>query len=157
MDVAIARILHVISVVFWIGGVAYVTTVLFPAVRRASPPEERLAAFVRFEAPFAWQARISVALAGLSGLYMTASLDAWSRFARPGYWWMHAMVGLWLVFAAMLFVIEPLVLHRRLERAIAAGGSSRVFDRMQRFHTVMLVASVVTVLGAVGGSHGLFS
>jgi uncharacterized membrane protein len=35
MDPAIAaRALHVLGVVLWIGGVAFVTTVLLPAVRR---------------------------------------------------------------------------------------------------------------------------
>jgi uncharacterized membrane protein len=146
----------VLAVVLWIGGVSFVTTVLFPAVRRCHAPEERLAAFLRFEGPFALQARVSVALAGLSGLYMTWRLDAWSRFQSPKFWWMDAMVLLWLMFAAMLFVIEPLSLHRRLDDAVAAGASSAVFDRMERFHRVMLTLSLVTVLGAVGGSHGLF-
>jgi uncharacterized membrane protein len=140
----------------WIGGVGFVTTVLFPAVRRGHAPEDRLAAFLRFEAPFAWQARISVALAGLSGFYMTWRLDAWSRFHSPAYWWMDAMLLLWLVFAAMLFVIEPLGLHRRLQRASAADGGAAAFHRMERFHRIMLGLSLVTVLGAVGGSHGLF-
>ena len=152
----IARIIHVVAVVAWIGGVGFVTTVLFPAIRRSEPPESRLAAFIRFETPFAWQARLSVALAGLSGLYMTWRLDAWDRFANPLYWWMDAMVGLWMIFAVMLFVLEPLVVHRRIERALAAGSSSRLFDAMQRFHRVMLALSIVTVIGAVGGSHGLF-
>jgi uncharacterized membrane protein len=156
MDLVVARIVHVLAVVLWIGGVGFVTTVLFPSVRRAHPPEERLASFLLFEATFAWQARISVALAGLSGLYMTWRLDAWSRFRSATYWWMDAMVLLWLVFAAMLFVIEPLGLHRRFERAIAAGASSALFDRMERFHRFMTGLSLVTVLGAVGGSHGLF-
>src|SRR6516165_9087229 len=31
-----------------------------------------------------------------------------------GNWWMHAMVGVWFVFTLMLFVAEPLFLHRRL-------------------------------------------
>jgi len=83
MDITIARIIHVLSVVLWIGGVGFVTTVLFPAVRRAHAPHDRLAAFLRFEEGFSWQARISVAMAGLSGLYMAARLDAWSRFATP--------------------------------------------------------------------------
>ena len=101
------------------------------------------------EKRFAPQARASVALAGLSGLYITGRLDAWSRLASPSFWWMHAhaMVGVWLVFAIMLFVLEPFVLHRRLEHAIAAGASS--------FHRVMLGLSFVTILGAFGGSHGL--
>jgi uncharacterized membrane protein len=33
-DIAIVRAIHVISVVIWIGGVAMVTTVVLPAVRR---------------------------------------------------------------------------------------------------------------------------
>jgi uncharacterized membrane protein len=155
MDLVLARILHVLSIVMWIGGVGFVTTVLFPSIRRSTPPEGRLAAFVRFESTFSWQAQISVAIAGLSGLYMTWRLDAWSRFTSPNFWWMDAMVALWSVFALMLFVVEPLFLHRRLQAALAAAGSSRLFDRMERFHRVMLALSLVTVLGAVGGSHGL--
>jgi uncharacterized membrane protein len=69
MDIAVARIVHVLSVVLWIGGVGFVTNVLLPAVRRSTPPEGRLAALLAFEAGFAWQVRISVALTGLSGLY----------------------------------------------------------------------------------------
>jgi uncharacterized membrane protein len=156
MALTIARVIHVVAVVAWIGGVGFVTTVLFPAIRRSETPEERLAAFIRFETPFAWQACLSVAVAGLSGLYMTWRLHAWDGFASPAYWWMDAMVGLWLIFAVMLFVLEPLVVHRRIARALASGSSSRLFDAMQRFHRVMLALSVITVVGAVGGSHGLF-
>jgi len=156
MDLVIARVIHVLSIVLWIGGVGFVTTVLFPAVRRSQSPEERLVTFLRFEAPFAWQARISVALAGLSGLYMTWRFDAWSWFRSPVYWWMDAMVLLWVIFAAMLYVIEPLAMHRRLGKAIASGTSSLVFNRMERFHRIMLALSLLTLLGAVGGSHGLF-
>jgi uncharacterized membrane protein len=156
MDITVARIVHVLSIVLWIGGVAFVTTVLIPAIRRTSEPRERLAAFVRFESAFSWQAKISVALAGASGLYMTWRLNAWARFADPHLWWMDAMVLLWAVFAAILFVAEPLVLHRRLNQAIASGDSAPLFDRMERFHRWMLLASLITVIGAVGGSHGLW-
>lgn len=156
MEIVIARIVHVLAVVVWIGGVGFVTTVLFPAVRREAAPERRLAAFLAYEARFAWQARIAVALAGLSGLYMIWRLDAWSRFASPRLWWMHAMVALWSVYALMLFVIEPLVLRRRLQRAAVTGGDSKLFERMQRLHQIMFVASLGVIVGAVGGAHGLF-
>jgi uncharacterized membrane protein len=86
MDIILARAIHVLAIVMWIGGVGFATTVLFPSVRRTKRPEKRLAAFVAFEGPFAWQARISVALAGLSGLYMTARLDAWARFSEIRFW-----------------------------------------------------------------------
>ena len=156
MDLTVARIIHVVSVVAWIGGVGFVTTVVFPSVRRANAPQDRLAAFLSVEAPFSWQARVWVAMAGISGLYMTWRLDAWSRFTRVAGWWMDAMAGLWLVFAVMLFVLEPLVLHRRLERLVGTPDAAAAFARMERLHLILLAASAVTVLGAVGGSHGLF-
>ncbi len=156
MGLAVARIVHVLSIVTWIGGVGFVTTVLFPAIRRSTEPDERLAAFVQFESAFSWQAKISVALAGSSGLYMTWRLDAWSRFASFGFWWMDAMVVIWFGFALMLFVIEPLALHRRLNQARGAPGSGALFDRMERLHRVALALSLATILGAVGGSHGLW-
>ena len=55
-DVALARVLHVVAVVFWIGGVAMVTTVLLPAVRRFKEPAERVAFFETVERRFAGQA-----------------------------------------------------------------------------------------------------
>ena len=156
MDIVVARIIHVLAVVLWIGGVAFVTTVLFPAIRRSQPPEARLAGFLEYESLFAWQSRASVALAGLSGLYMVWRLHAWGRFASPVFWWMDAMIAVWLVFAVMLYVLEPFVLRPRLERGLASGASARLFDRMERFHRIMLGLSLITILGAVGGSHGLF-
>ena len=150
-DFILARAIHVLSVVMWIGGVAFVTTVAMPAIRRASPAAERLAAFHRFESRFSWQARVWVLLAGASGLWMIWRTDMWSRFQDGQYWWMHAMVCLWAVFALMLFVIEPLFLHRRMERA---ADPARMFTRMEWMHRVLLALALVTVAAAVMGSHG---
>ena len=152
-DFVFARALHVPAVVLWIGGVAFVTTVVMPAIRRGYPPGERLAAFHRIEAGFAWQARLWVLLAGVSGFWMVYRTDMWARFLDPRFWWMHAMVGLWLVFMAMLFVIEPLFLHRRMARADAP---TQDFSRLERLHRLLLLLSLITVFGAVAGSHGLF-
>jgi uncharacterized membrane protein len=106
-DTTIARTVHVVAVVLWIGGVGFVTTVLLPAVRRMKSPAERVAFFDNIERRFAWQARVTTLLAGLSGLYMLIRLDAWDRFLSARMWWMHAMVMVWLFFTLMLFVAEP--------------------------------------------------
>lgn len=151
-DFTLARVLHIIAIVPWLGGVAFVTTVLMPAIRRANPPHERLAAFHRFEAGFAWQARLWVALAGLSGLWMVHRADLWQRFADFDFWWMHAMAALWAVFAAMLYIIEPLFLHRRMEQSRSPAGD---FARMERVHRGLLLAALVTTAGAMAGAHGL--
>ncbi len=155
-DMALAAAIHVLAIVAWIGGVSFVTTVLMPAIRRANPPPERLAAFLKFEGPFAWQARIAVAAAGLSGLYMVWRGELWGRFESPRFWWMHAMVCVWLIFAAMLFLIEPLVLHRRLQAAAATGEAGPLFARMERLHRLLLAMALITVVAAAGGAHGLF-
>ncbi|BAV64844.1 hypothetical protein [Sphingobium cloacae] len=152
-DFILARVLHVVAVLMWIGGVAFVTLVVMPSVRAGHEPEDRLAAFHRIEGRFAPQARWWVLIAGASGLWMTWRADIWDRFADPRFWWMHAMLILWLLFAAMLFVVEPLFLHRRLK---ASADPAADFARMERMHRIALAASIVTVIGAVGGSHGLF-
>lgn len=151
-DFTLARVLHVIAIVGWIGGVWFVTFVVMPAIQRAEPPASRLHAFHRIEAGFAPQARLWTLLAGASGLWMTWRGDMWSRFADPHFWWMHAMLGLWLIFALMLFLIEPLFLHRRMKQSPLPDLD---FRRMVITHRVLSVAALVTILGAMAGAHGL--
>ena len=153
-EVVIARALHVLAVVFWIGGVAFVTTVLLPAVRRFEKPEDRLAFFHSIERRFAWQARLTTLLAGATGLYMVMRLELWSRFSLVSFWWMHAMALVWLVFTVMLFIAEPLFLHRWLD-ARARMDPEATFTLVERLHVFLLMLSAITVVGAVAGSHGL--
>jgi uncharacterized membrane protein len=150
---AFARVLHVLAVVLWIGGVALVTTVLLPGVRRLKRPEERIELFDRIERRFAAQARVTTLITGLSGFYLVHALGAWSRFGTVAFWWMHAMVAVWALFTLMLFVLEPLWLHRWfLERA--KRDSEGTFQLVQRLHQGLLTASLITIAGAVAGSHG---
>jgi uncharacterized membrane protein len=153
-DVTIARAFHVLFVVLWIGGVAFVTTVLLPSVRRLETPRERMELFDRIERRFANQARISTAVVGLTGLYMLYRFDMWNRFRDAAYWWLHAMVAVWLIFTAMLFVIEPFIMHRRL-LARSEQRPETTYKRIEWLHRILLFISLVTVLGAVLGSHGL--
>ena len=74
-------------------------------------PAGRLALFERIEGAFSAQAKVSVALAGLTGFYMTDRLELWDRFLDPGAWWLHAMVAVWTLFALILYVAEPLFLN----------------------------------------------
>ena len=151
-DLAIA--IHVLAVVLWIGGVAMVTTVVLPAVRRFKSAAERLAFFDAIERRFARQARATTVLAGASGFYMVQRLRLWPEFFTLAYWWLDAMVLTWLLFTAMLFIAEPLFLHRWLAaRAQRAPGDT--FALVQRLHWVLLVLSLITIFGAVAGSHGL--
>ncbi len=148
----LARSFHVAAIVGWIGGVWFVTLVVMPAITRSEPPASRLAAFHQIEQGFSAQAKFWVLLAGVSGFWMTHQAGLWSRFADSAYWWMHAMLALWLVFAAMLFVAEPLFLHRRMARSPTPEVD---FARMVMVHRLLSALALVTVLGAMAGAHGL--
>jgi uncharacterized membrane protein len=149
-DLTIARAIHVLAIVWWIGGVAMVTTVVLPTALGSA---SGVAFFERAEKRFAGQARIATLLAGASGFYMVERLDLWDRFAMIEYWWMAAMVGLWLLFTLVLFVAEPWFLDRWFRRR-AAVDPQAALALAQRFHWFLLALSLLTIFGAVAGSHG---
>jgi hypothetical protein len=84
---------------------------------------------------------------------MIYRLDLWTRFAMAAFWWMHAMVGLWLLFSLMLFIAEPLFLHRWF-MVHARSAPESTFCLIHGLHWVLLSLSLLTILGAVAGSHG---
>jgi uncharacterized membrane protein len=151
--IVIARMLHVLGVVLWIGGVAMVTMVLLPVTRDLKASRERIMFFETVERRFAVQARVTTMVTGLSGLYLVYQLDLWWRFARIAFWWMHAMVLVWAFFTLVLYVLEPLLLHRWLRKRAARDPDSTL-SLVLRVHCVLLVTSLVTIAGAVAGSHG---
>jgi len=151
--VVLARVVHVLSVVLWIGGVAFVTTVLIPAVRKLPTAARQIELFEQLESRFAWQARITTLLAGASGLYMLHAMGAWSRYLDPAYWWVHLMTFVWLAFTIVLFALEPLFLHRWFIAA-AKRDSGRAFRLLHRAHWLLLTLSIVAIAGAVAGSRG---
>jgi uncharacterized membrane protein len=150
---ALTRAVHVVGVVLWIGGVALVTTVLLPALRALPNHDDPIGLFERIERRFACQARVITVLTGLSGFYLLHRLDGWQRYLSFESWWLHAMTLVWLIFTLLLFVLEPLVLHRRLS-ARAARDPRGTLALLERAHRVLLAISLLTVAGAVAGSHG---
>ena len=85
---------------------------------------------------------------------MLARMDLWDRFTSLPYWWMHAMVLVWLIFATMLFVVEPFVVRRRFA-ARARINPAGTFRTLHRVHMVLLALGLLTILGAARESHGL--
>lgn len=149
----VARAIHVLSLIHWIGGLAFVTSVVLPFSASIADPVQRLAFFEGIEQRFSRQVRLSVVLVGLSGLYMVWRLDAWPCFLDPATWWMAAMVFIWAIFFLVLFIAEPLLLldwfHRRASR-----HPDDTFRRVHRAHWILLTASLAVAAAAVLGAHG---
>jgi uncharacterized membrane protein len=152
---ALARAIHVLAVIIWIGGVSMATTAVLPLTRlRSKRIDDRFELFEAIERRFVWQARIATLLVAASGFYMVVEFDLWSRFLFIRFWWMHAMVFVWLVFTVLLFIVEPFLIHRLVRRRVGAGDES-VFVLLQAIHWTLLILSLVTAFAAVLGSHGL--
>ena len=153
-DFAVARALHVLALVHWIGGVAMVTTIVLPRARALADPQAALTAFEAFERPFAVQARFSILLAGLSGFYMLNEMQAWTLLLDPAFWWLALMVAVWTVFALMVFLLEPLVVHR-LFHDYAMRDKERAFSLAIWLHAVALTTSCVAIVAGVLGAQGV--
>ena len=150
----LARTLHVMAVVLWIGGVAFVTTVLIPSLKRIPNSRNRLELFELLEGKFSLEAKIVTLVTGLSGLYMLQVMNAWGRYLHVQFWWLHLMTFIWLVFTVVLFVAEPWFLHRWFHATALANGD-RAFNLLHIMHIILLALSLLAVFGAVAGAHGL--
>ncbi|MBL4667842.1 MAG: hypothetical protein JKY30_01080, partial [Flavobacteriales bacterium] len=91
----LARVLHVLAVILWIGGVAMVTTVIIPAVKKIATKEDQIKIFEQIEGRFAMQAKITTLITGITGFYMMYELNAWDRYLDIRYWWVHGMTIMW--------------------------------------------------------------
>jgi len=152
-DFALARAIHVLALVHWIGGLCVVTTIVLPRARGLPDAKDAVAAFESFERRFAQQVRISILLVGLSGLYMIMKLDGWDRFGRMSFWWLDLMVVVWVLFALMVYILEPLILHR-LFHDLALRQKHRAFVLATRLHVVALCVSAFAIVAGVLGSLG---
>jgi len=142
----ILLVIHVLSVVWWIGGVFTVTASLLPIYNRLPPPE-RIQRIKQFEGRFVNQARIAVVLAGISGFWM---LELKYGFAYlQGGWWIGLMMLVWALFVVMLFVAEPL----RLPAKIGLIQKPRAFLML---HAVLLTLALAAIASGVIGGRGGF-
>lgn len=145
---SLARAVHVLSVLWWVGGVAMVTATILPALRRADlSADERQHVFREIRRRFAWQARAAVLLAGASGAYLLMYLGGIARLRVAAGWWVDLMLVTWGLFALLLFVLEPLGLMHR----------TGIMHRPRAFlllHAFLLSLALATIAAGVIGAHG---
>lgn len=134
--------IHVLGIVWWIGGVFTVTTSLLPLFNRLSD-EDRITRIRTFENRFANQARIAVLLVGVTGFWMYALVPDFIAHS----WWVGLMLLVWVLFTVMLFIAEPLGLPGKL-------GLLRSRGKFLFLHAVLLALALAAVAGGVIGSRG---
>ena len=142
-----------VGVVLWIGGVAFVTTVVIPTLRRVPGSDERLKLFETIEGRFSAQARVVTLVTGIAGFYMLHEFGAWGRYQDPSFWWIHFMTLVWVIFTLVIFILEPLFLHQWF-RTFAERDSDGAFRLLHRFHALLLILSLIAIAGGVAGVRG---
>ena len=138
--------IHVLGVVWWVGGVAMVTAVLLPIFNRLPGPE-RIQRIKELEARFANQARVAVVLVGITGFWMLGISGGFARL--HGAWWIDLMLLVWVLFVAMLFVAEPL-------RLPAKAGLIHKPGAFLAVHAVLLTLALAAIFFGVIGARGGF-
>lgn len=146
--------LHVLSVVIWIGGVAFVTIIVFPMIIRMESSLEKVIFFQGVEHRFAKIAKITVTIVGITGgwlLYLTG--EASYLFTLNG-------LGPTIMLLVWAFYVLVLLFEGRLFKVIFSGEAQRdtakVFFRLSAFHWVVLGLSMLAVGVGVFAAHGGF-
>ncbi|UCH45918.1 MAG: hypothetical protein JSV11_04215 [Nitrospiraceae bacterium] len=145
MSYVTALIIHVLSVVVWIGGVAFVTLVTFPMILREEKSLEQVMMFQGVEHRFAKIAKLMVILAGLSGLYLL-----FEKGLSPGVW---IMIVVWTFYAALLFGLEKLIFKKIFSKPADKLDTRKVFNILQGFHWVVLTLSALAIAAGIWTGH----
>lgn len=143
---------HVIGVVLWIGGVAFVTMVVFPMIMRLENSLEKVLFFQGVEHGFAKIAKISVVVVGVTGVLLLQITGKWNiMFKASG-------IGPTLMTVVWVFYVLVLMFEGRLFKAIFRGeaqqDTAKVFYRLSVFHWLILGISLLAIGVGVWTGHG---
>jgi uncharacterized membrane protein len=148
----ISAALHVMGVVIWIGGVAFVTIILFPMIQGMEDPFEKALLFQRVEHRFAKVARLMILVVGITGLYNLHQKGLYLLLPSRAGLWLDLMIGVFVAYALLIFGLEK-ALFKRIFKDIKRMDADQVFFRMSAFHWVVLVLSLLAVGAGVIGTY----
>ena len=140
-------IIHVFSIVVWIGGVAFVTMIVFPMIQRTESSLEQVMMFQGVEHKFAKIAKAMVILAGLSGFYLL-----YEKGFSAGAW---IMIVVWTLYASLLFGLEKIIFKKVFTKPSGEElDTKRIFFVLQAFHWVILALSFTAIAAGIWIGHG---
>ncbi len=142
----ISLIIHVLSVVIWIGGVAFVTMIMFPMILRTQSSLEQVMMFQGVEHRFSRIAKVLVILTGLSGFYLI-----YEKGISFGIW---IMIIVWTIYASLLFFLEKRLFKRLFSQTPEKQlNTEQIFFRLQAFHWVILILSFSAIAAGIWTAH----
>ena len=151
MIYAVLKLLHVLAVVFWVGGMAFAHSCLRPSVQQLQPPD-RLRLMHAVLGRFFKGVALAALLVLVSGLWMIGrvakeSVQAGVNFAMPLDWIVMATLGIAMI---AIFGHIRFALYKRLTRAVqasdwAAGGQALATIRQWVLANLVIGVVVIAV------------
>ncbi|MCE5313221.1 MAG: hypothetical protein LLF86_08740 [Nitrospiraceae bacterium] len=144
--------LHVLSVVIWIGGVAFVTMIVFPMIMRTEGSLQKVLFFQGIEHRFARIAKWCVAVSGATGLLLLQITNEWSILFRKAGIGPTVMLIVWTIYLLVLLFESKLfsVIFGKAD----SEDSTKIFRKLTIFHWIVLVLSLAAVGIGVWAGHG---
>jgi uncharacterized membrane protein len=144
-------IIHVIGVIVWIGGVTFVTTVIFPMMYKTEGSLEKALLFQRVEHRFSGMVKWLLAIVGLTGFVLLSAKYGFALLsAREG-------LGVLIMLGAWSFYALILLFERKIFAKIFAGPEkidmNRVLKLINGMHWVILSLSFLAVAAGVWFGH----
>jgi len=150
--VLLAKMLHILAAVIWVGGMFFAYMALRPAAANLLEPPQRLSlwdgVFTKF---FVW-VWISIAAILLTGYYML--MAHFGGFAGSGTY-IHIMHGLGLVMV-MLFMHVYFAPYKRLKRLVAESNfpeAGKNLNSIRKLVAINLTIGIITVVIAVAAKQ----
>ena len=145
MEIVIATMLHIMSVVVWIGGVTFVTLITFPMILRMDKSLEMVMMFQGTEHRFVKIAKAMVILAGLSGFYLLYE----KGLSTP----VIIMIVIWSVYASLIFGLEKIIFAKLFGKPEDQTDTKKIFKILQIFHWIVLGLSFLAIGAGVYEAH----
>ncbi|HSQ78887.1 MAG TPA: hypothetical protein VLN91_08335 [Nitrospirota bacterium] len=151
MFLTILLIIHVICVIIWIGGVAFVTMVIFPMVYRTEGSLEKALLFQGVEHRFAGMVKWLVAIVGVTGLWMLSAKYGFTILLQPRGFGVLIMLFAWTLYTAVL-LFERTIFGKLFAdpEKIDMNKALRMINTM---HWFLLIISFSAVAGGVWFGH----
>jgi len=151
------HIVHLLAVILWIGGLAFVTAIVLPMAIKTPDALQKVLTFQRVEHRFAPLAKWFNIITGISGFVMVW-LMGWHElyFTKAGLA-LTFMTAVWVFWFVMLVGLEPIVIRKMLEKMVREGDKmdiDGIFRKVKTLHWLMVAISLAAVAAGAFFAHG---
>jgi uncharacterized membrane protein len=156
MVYAILKTLHLLAVIVWVGGMAFVHFFLRPALTQVEPPPQRLKLMAAVLHRFLAAVLVAVLVIVLGGVWMIGeahqqAVATGGRLVMPLTWTLMTALGLLM---AAIFGYIRWVLFNRMQHALAAGdnaGAAAALGQVRAWVGVNLaIGTAIVVMMTLG-------